>query len=104
MGVAGQENLVELSSALAQVNSDAAGEGKEKNVVTDEVEEKEAALQMLSVFIEEVPDVCYENGDKISNLLMSLTTYEANNGIRQSSAQCLSSLMQAAKKRGISKE
>ena len=50
--------------------------------IVDEVEEKEAALQMLSVFIEEVPDVCYENGDKISNLLMSLTTYEANNGIR----------------------
>lgn len=70
------------------------------NVVTDEIEEKDVALQMLSVFIDEVPDVCYAHGDQISTLLLSLTAYAANDSIRQTSAQCLAGLTKAAKARG----
>ena len=36
------------------------GEGNKMQVVTDEIEEKDVAIQMLSVFIDEVPQVCYD--------------------------------------------
>ena len=29
-------------------------------VMTDEIEEKDVAIQMLSVFIDEVPEICYD--------------------------------------------
>ena len=45
------------------------------NVVTDEIEEKDVALQMISVFIDEVPEVCYEYISQLSQLLMAQTRY-----------------------------
>ena len=52
---------------------------------------------MLSCFIDEVPAVCFEFVEQISTLLLSLTAYEANVSIRQTSAQCLAGLMKSAK-------
>jgi len=76
MGVEGQDNLADLSKVLSEVSPDqATTDGNTMNVVTDEIEEKDVALQMLSVFIDEVPDVCFEHGDQISKLLLSLTSY-----------------------------
>ena len=62
MGIAGQDTLAELTDVLKEVTPDQAesGEGKAMNVVTDEIEEKDVAMQMLSVFIDEVPEVCYD--------------------------------------------
>jgi hypothetical protein len=55
MGVQGQQELFELTDVLNEVKP---AEDKEKkaSVVTDEIEEKETAIQMLSVFIDELGD------------------------------------------------
>ena len=45
------------------------------NVVTDEIEEKDVALQMISVFVDEVPEVCYDYLADLSKIVMSQTTY-----------------------------
>lgn len=51
-------------------------------VVTDEIEEKDVALQMLSVFIDEVPDKIFDHIEQLSTLLMGLTSFIANDSIR----------------------
>jgi len=73
-------------------------------VVTDEIEEKDVALQMLSVFIDEVPDKIFDHVEQLSALLLSLTTFNANDSIRQNSAQSLPGLMKAGKARNIPTE
>ena len=70
MGVAGQENLAELTDVLKEVTP-STGEGEKMNVVTDEIEEKDVALQMISVFIDEVPEVCFDYISQLSQLLMA---------------------------------
>ena len=57
MGISGQDTLAELTDVLSEVtpsNTESGGGGVQ--VVTDEIEEKDVALQMLSVFIDEVPE------------------------------------------------
>lgn len=105
MGIAGQDTLAELTDVLAEVtpSNAEAGEGK-MQVVTDEIEEKDVALQMLSVFIDEVPDKIFDHVEQLSALLLSLTTFSANDSIRQNSAQCLPGLMKAGKARNIPTE
>lgn len=73
-------------------------------VVTDEIEEKDVALQMLSVFIDEVPDKIFDHVEQLSTLLLSLTTYTANDSIRQNSCTALPGLMKAAKGRNLPAE
>ena len=34
--------------------------------MTDEIEEKDVAIQMVSVFIDEVPEICYDFADQLS--------------------------------------
>lgn len=52
MGVSGQEGAGDLGDVLADLQE---GDDKKKaGVVTDEVEEKDSAIQMLIVFIEEL--------------------------------------------------
>ena len=99
MGIAGQDTLAELTDVLKEVTPAAAEEGGSKkfNVMTDEIEEKDVALQMLSVFIDEVPEVCFNFIEPISKLLMAQTDYQANDSIRGTSASTLPCLMKAAK-------
>ena len=77
MGVQGQENMAELTDVLNEVKP-SAGEGEEGaklNIVTDEIEEKDVALQMLSVFIDEVPEICYDYVEPIGKILLAQTSY-----------------------------
>ena len=74
------------------------------SVVTDEIEEKDVALQMLAVFIDEVPDKIFDHVEQLSALLLSLTSFNANDSIRQNSATSLPGLMKAAKSRNIPTE
>ena len=100
MAVQGQDTMAAITDVLNEVTP-ATGETKTANVMTDEIEEKDVAIQMLNVFIDEVPELCYGYIDQISRILLSLTDYLANDSIRSNSAQCLPGLMQAAKKAGI---
>lgn len=59
------------------------------------------AIQMLEVFIDEVPEVCFDHVDHISALLLSLTSYQANTRIRSSSASSLPGLMKAGKVKNV---
>lgn len=87
MGISGQDTLAELTDVLKEVTpANADGEGKGMQVMTDEIEEKDVAIQMLAVFIDEVPEVCYDYVDPISKIFLSLTNYAANDSIRSSSA------------------
>lgn len=64
MGISGQDTLAELTDVLAEVTpAGASVDGGEKHmsVVTDEIEEKDVALQMLSVFIDEAPDKIFDH-------------------------------------------
>lgn len=103
MGIQGQETLASLTDVLKEVTPAATAEGDQKSmqVVTDEIEEKDVALQMLAVFIDEVPEVCYDYIDQVSKLLMAQTSYQANDSIRATSAGCLPGLMKAAKARNV---
>lgn len=50
--------MAAITDVLNEVTP-ATGEAKSANVVTDEIEEKDVAIQMLNVFIDEVPELCY---------------------------------------------
>jgi len=56
MGVAGQDTLASLTDVLSEIKPETASGAKEEkmNVVTDEIDEKDVAIQMLAVFIDEV--------------------------------------------------
>ena len=56
MGVAGKDALASLTDVLSEIKPDATKGSKEDkmNVVTDEIDEKDVAIQMLAVFIDEV--------------------------------------------------
>ena len=56
---------------------------------------------MLEVFIDEVPEVCFDHVDHISALLLSLTSFSANTRIRSSSASSLPGLMKAGKVKNV---
>ena len=103
MGVAGSDNLAELTDVLKEVTpaGPATTGDKAMNVVTDEIEEKDVALQMLSVFIDEVPEVCYDYIGQLSTLLMAQTRYQANDSIRGTSASSLPGLLKAAKLKNV---
>ena len=67
MGIAGQDTLAELTDVLAEVTpASTENAGGSMNVVTDEIEEKDVALQMLSVFIEEVPEKIFDHAEQLS--------------------------------------
>ena len=51
MGVAGK-GAAELKDVLEEIRPE--GEKKKRNIMTDEIEEKDSAIQMLIVFIEEL--------------------------------------------------
>ena len=101
MGISGQDTLAELTDVLAEVTPSNDAGTSSLNVVTDEIEEKDVALQMLSVFIDEVPDKIFDHVEQLSSLLMSLTSFSANDSIRQNSATSLPGLMKAAVARQI---
>ena len=49
---------------------------------TDETEEKREAIKMLTVFIDELGPSFYQWVEPTSKILLSMTTYEANDNIR----------------------
>ena len=62
------------------------GTEKAVNIVTDEIEEKDVAIQMLAVFIDEVSIGCFDFIEPMSKILLSMTEFTANDSIRASCA------------------
>ena len=68
------------------------------NVRTDEIDEKDVAIQMIAVFIDEVGEAFFPWVEQTAYVLLSLTDFDANDSIRASSAECLPGLVRCVKK------
>ena len=101
MEVAGTEGKGDLGDVLADIQGD---DKKKANVITDEVEEKDSAIQMLIVFIEELGAGFAQYAEQVSEILLAHTQYYASETIRQSCAGALSSLMKCAKDAGATND
>lgn len=95
MGIEGQGEAG-LSDVLQELGSGEEG-GKKANIVTDEIEEKDSALQMLIVFIEELGGGFAKYIDQVSTILLGLTQFYGSENIRNTSAAALPSLLKCAK-------
>lgn len=105
MGISGQDALASLTDVLQEITpAKASDDEKNTNVVTDEIEEKDIGIQMLSVFIDEVGEACYDYVEQISKILLSVVDYSANDSIRSSAAIALPGLIKAAKARGVAQD
>ena len=65
--------------------------------MTNETEEKDVAIQMLSVFIDELGGAFAEYVEPASRIMLSLTKYQANESIRTTCADALPGLIECAK-------
>lgn len=63
------------------------------NINTDETEEKDVAIQMLSVFVEELEEDYAVYVEPTLKIMLSLISYEANDSIRNSVAGSLPGLL-----------
>ena len=72
MGVSGQEGFANLTDLLKEVKADASKKSPE-DIVTEETEEKDAAILMLAAFIDEVGVGCFDYIEPMSKILLSNT-------------------------------
>ena len=97
MGVSGQDALYELSDVLKEVQP--ADSEKKASIVTDEVEEKEVAIQMLAVFIDELGESYFEYVPQTAQVLLALTKFTANDSIRTTCVSALPGLIKCIKQK-----
>lgn len=67
------------------------------SITTDEIEEKDVAIQMLAVFVDELGGGFAEYVELTSKILLSMIEYEANDNIRNSVAGALPGLIKCVK-------
>lgn len=72
------------------------GETAKININTDETEEKDVAIQMLAVFIDELEGTYFDYIEPTSKILLPLVSYQMNESIRTSVAGCLPGLVKCA--------
>jgi len=70
-------------------------------VHTDEIEEKDTAVQMLAVFIEECGAGFAPYIEEASKIILGMLDYAGNDKIRSSATDCLPYLVKSAKASGI---
>jgi len=95
-GIEKTEDLVDVLSEVKPADSSTADKHK-INITTDEIEEKDVAIQMLAVFIDELGSGFAEWVEPTSKILMALISYEANDSIRNSVAGALPGLIKSVK-------
>lgn len=104
MGVQGQDAFHALSDVLNEIKP-VDDIDKKQNIVTDEIEEKEVAIQMLSVFIDELGAGFFDYIVPASEVLLRLTTFTANDSIRQTTVSALPGLIKCFKqKNGVNQD
>lgn len=100
MGVSGSDSVAALTDVLNEINEGESGEAyKTTNIVTDEIEEKEVAIQMLAVFIEELGVSFFDYIQPASEIMLSLTDFESNDSIRQTTVSILPDIVKCYKLR-----
>ncbi len=96
MGIAGQDTLADLNDVITELRP-ADGAAKKVNVNTDETEEKDVAIQMLHVFIDELGAAFAEYVEPTARIMLPLLKYTANDSIRSTCAEALPGLIKCAK-------
>lgn len=101
MGISGMDASASITDVLQELKPET-GDGDEKkaNIVTDEIEEKDVAIQMLSVFIDELGVAFAEYVEPASRVLLAMVDYTANDSIRSTVAGSLPGLVKCAKEAG----
>jgi hypothetical protein len=94
IGVAGAESA-DIADVLKEMGP--AEDGKKTNIMTTEIEEKDSAIQMLTVFIEELGGAFAQYIEQVSTILLGLTQFFASENIRNSTAAALPALIKCAK-------
>jgi len=96
MGIEGGADA-NIEDVLNEVKPETKGGDKKANIMTDEIEEKDTAIQMLIVFVEELGMGCVNYIEEISQILLGLTEFSASENIRNSAAGALPGLVKCAK-------
>lgn len=98
MGIQGSEKVGDIVDVLSEIKPDQASDKKEHfSITTDEIEEKDVAIQMLAVFVDELGSGFAEWVEPTSKILLSMIEYEANDNIRNSVAGALPGLIKCVK-------
>jgi hypothetical protein len=98
MSIQGNENTASIIDVLSEVKPAETTKDKHHfSITTDEIEEKDVAIQMLAVFIDELGSGFAEWIEPTSRILITLIGYEANDSIRNSVAGALPGLIKCAK-------
>jgi hypothetical protein len=100
MSIQGNEKAGDLVDVLSEVKPADKTDGDKTNkfsITTDEIEEKDVAIQMLAVFIDELGGGFADYVEPTSRLLLQLISYEANDSIRNSVAGALPGLIKCVK-------
>ena len=97
MGIQGQKATGDISDVLQEVAPSKGGERSKFTITTDEIEEKDVAIQMLAVFIDELGGGFAAYVEDASKILLNLLNYEANDSIRNSTAGALPGLIKCVK-------
>ena len=97
MGIQGSANAGDLVDVLSEVKPDGTLEKVKFNISTDEIEEKDVAIQMLAVFIDELGSGFAKWVEPTSKILLAMVSYEANDSIRNSVAGALPGLINCVK-------
>lgn len=94
MKISGQDEGTDIEGMLEEVGTTST---KKTNIMTDEIEEKDSAIQMLVVFIDELGKGFAPYIEEVGKILMNLTAFYASDNIRISSSGALPSLIKCAK-------
>lgn len=94
MKIQGQEEGTDIEGMLEEVGN---VKDKKTNIMTDEIEEKDSAIQMLVVFIDELGTGFAPYIEEVAKIFMALTQFYASDNIRISSAGALPSLVKCYK-------
>jgi hypothetical protein len=105
MGVSGGDHLAKLVDVLSEVIPNKEGEAedgeKKVNVHTDEIDEKDTALQMLAVIIEECGAGFAPYIEEASTIITAMLDFGNNDNIRSSAADTLPYMVKSAKAANI---
>lgn len=105
MGISGTTDLHDLNDVLSEVTPDKKSTAVSSNVNTDELEEKDVAIQMLTVFIDELGAAFIKYVQPTSEILLSMLNYRSNDSIRSSCASALPGLIKCVKDaQGVTQE
>lgn len=99
MSIQGSTITGDIGDVLNEIKPAGATDDKEKhlNINTDEIEEKDVAIQMLAVFIDELGAVFAPYAEPASKILLAMIDYESNDSIRNSVAGALPGLVKCVK-------